>query len=205
MSRTANADEFRNRLQRIGGQYRHVFKPQLQRLEEALDSGALARSALVDESTEVHERAYFVNALLNALNWRMDVEPDVGLPNLVPETGVRSMARGTKRFLDYFGMDCAGSRPLLVVETKRPSTLLPRLKPSRGDTTVADTIARGLRGESIGGDWDKWLRDDVGDYVRSIHVVLAVRDNQAEFVQACGAREHEAVVSVERPDPGDLV
>ena len=48
---------------------------------------------------------------------------------------------------------------------------------------------------------DVGILEDVG----AVHVVLAVRDCQAEFVQARGAAEHRAIIVVERPVRSDLV
>lgn len=107
-----------------------------------------------------------MNAFLAALNWRFDQTPDNGLPNLVPESPVRSQQRGTIRFLDYLGLERQTDNPLLIVETKRPSAELPStLEPA---ATYSEIVSRGLAGASLSGQWNQWLKD-LSDYVLSAH------------------------------------
>jgi hypothetical protein len=119
---------------------------------------------LLDESLEGHARAYIVNGLLAALNWRLDARPEDGLPNLVPEAPVRSHATATIRFFDYLGLEKGTNNPLLIVETKRPSAELPRAQSPAA--TYSEIVSRGLAGEKLKGEWSAWL-DDLRDYVRS--------------------------------------
>jgi len=107
-----------------------------------------------------------VNAFLAALNWRLDQNPEDELPNLIPEAPVRSQKSGTIRFLDYLGLERQTDNPLLIVETKRPSAGLPRtLEPA---ATYSEVVSRGLAGESLNGEWNKWLQD-LTDYLRSTY------------------------------------
>jgi hypothetical protein len=92
-----------------------------------------------------------------------------------------SVSSHTRRFLDYFGLEQDNGRPLLIVESKRPSSELPERSvsltnnntslrdsfaadPERG---VAEIIARGLGGQSIPGEWHEWLTT-LRDYVCSV-------------------------------------
>ena len=87
------------------------------------------------------------------------------MPNLVPEAPVRSVETGRVRFFDYLGLERETNDPLLIVETKRPSALLPRL--TKGESSwLPDVVARGLAGEPLTGEWSEWLRS-LKDYVRS--------------------------------------
>jgi len=138
-----------------------------------------------DESLEHHARCYLINALLAGLNWRLDLSLEEGLPNLLPEATVRSQASGTRRFLDYLGIEHETNKPLLIVEAKRPSSAIPvlatlpdisttdpRPAPAQGAIPVTGTdsvvISRGLAGKPLSGDWSRWLQD-LRDYVRSVN------------------------------------
>ena len=187
MSRIRNGDEFRTAFQRARADYDRIFKPQLDRVRALYDPlPAARRPPNIDESLEHHARCYVINALLAGLNWRLNFKLEDDLPNLLPEAGVRSQITGRRRFLDYLGIEHRTNRPLLLVEAKRPSAVLPvlltlpdipssRPGPSsvRGAIAVTDTdsvvISRGLAGESLGGDWPDWLSDLRG-YVRSVRV-----------------------------------
>lgn len=167
MTRTRNSDDFLLQIRGIQKAYRGTFAPQIARI----------RSKYIDEPEdeldqilEVHARHYVVNAILAALNWRLDMSPEDGLPNLIPEAAVRSGERGTIRFLDYFGLEKRTEKPLLIVETKRPNTELPRTRTPVA--TLSEVICLGLRGEPlINKDWNTWLTD-LRDYVCTISDVL---------------------------------
>ena len=79
----------------------------------------------MDESLEAHIRVHVVNCLLAALNWRLNASPEDGLPNLLPEAPIRSTRAKSVRLFDYLGLESGDNSPLLIVETKRPSTSLP--------------------------------------------------------------------------------
>lgn len=105
MSRVRNADEPYQQLRKICADYDHFFKPRISAIREKYEKTPMGKPPrFVDDSLEAHIRVYVVNALLAALNWRLDAKPEDGLPNLVPEAPIKSEERGTTRFLDYFGL-----------------------------------------------------------------------------------------------------
>lgn len=180
MSLVGSADQFVLAYRHIRGGYDQVFRPLIEGLRHRfvdgvkasvapaqVDQAAEVAAAVVDLNLEAHARAYLINAFLAALNWRMDAEPQFGLPNLGPEIAVQSLAWDTRRFLDYLGFERATGDALLVVETKRPRESLPRFKKAEPVGTYSEVIARGLLGERLIGDWNEWLTD-LTDYVRSI-------------------------------------
>lgn len=164
MSRIRNADESLLQFRRIIEEYEGRFAPRLRALRERYTG--TPEGGLLDHSLEVHVRVYIVNALLAALNWRLNASPDDGLPNLVPEAPVRSESRKSVRFLDYLGLEGRTDDPLLLVETKRPSASLPRALTSA--ETYSEVLSRALGGERLTDEWSGWL-DDVTDYVRSTY------------------------------------
>jgi len=107
MSRVRNADDFLLLFRGIKERYESVFAPLVAKIKGtfAEDPGELPPA--VDESLEAHVRAYVVNAMLAALNWGLDKSPERELPNLLPEAPVKG-ASGTRRFLDYLGIDDGG-------------------------------------------------------------------------------------------------
>jgi hypothetical protein len=167
--RSANADDFVIAVNGISDSYKTTFKPQLDILDAAYVSNA---SPAILEVREVHARAYIVNSLLAALNWRMTATESDDLPNLAPEVSVTSQQRGTTRYMDYLGFEAGKERPLLVVETKRPGADLPSLVEANIALPYDEVFSRGLKGERLTGEWNKWLSDDVGDYVRSSYAAL---------------------------------
>lgn len=123
MSRIRNADEFRTAFQRARGDYDRIFRRQLAEVRAWYDVfPAERRPPDFDESLEHHVRCYVINAFLAGLNWRLDLKLEDGLPNLLPEVGLRSAASGTRRFLDYLGVEHATNNPPIIVEAKRPSS-----------------------------------------------------------------------------------
>jgi hypothetical protein len=186
VKRIANADEFRVAYDRIRGTYRVTFQRQLDALRAWYDGlPREQRPPDFDEALEYHARCYLINGLLAGLNWRLDLSLEDGLPNLFPEIGVLSEASGTRRFLDYLGIERSTNNPLLIVEAKRPNSHLPDLatlpdipiKRTRQATaqsaiSITDTgsvvISRGLAGKPLSGDWSQWL-EDLRDYVRSVN------------------------------------
>lgn len=172
MSRVRNADESCQQFRKICADYERLFQPRISAIREQFErspAGQIPRS--VDESLEAHIRAYVVNALLAALNWRLDARPEDGLPNLVPEAPIKSEERGTTRFLDYFGLERQTEDPLLVVETKRPNSPLPRVAMDSEDRLawrIPEIISQSLAGEPVMGEWSEWLAT-LQDYIRSIY------------------------------------
>lgn len=163
LSRVRNADEFLLRFRGIRNKYEMLFAPRIAQIRGKY-AGAPEQN-LLDQELEIHAREYFVNAFLAALNWRLDARPEDGLPNLIPESPIRSDERSTVRFLDYLGLEKQTGNPLLIVETKRPSAPFLRLMKSV-ETTYSEVVSRGLAGDQLNGEWNTWLRD-LGDYVRS--------------------------------------
>lgn len=170
MSRVRNADESKLRFRAARGDYEWRYRPLIDKVRAQYanypDTPSGRVPPYIDEALEAHCRVYLVNALLNALNWRLDCSLEEGLPNLVPESQIISAERGTRRFLDYLGLERDTRKPLLIVETKRPSSSLPRrLKPVSYDSW-SYIICNGLTGADLTGEWNEWL-ETLRDYVCS--------------------------------------
>jgi hypothetical protein len=124
LSRVRHAAEFLHQIQRLRQDYERKYRPRVEEVRAQYSSNPTGNGPpVIDECLEAHIRAYLVNGFLSALNWR--IMPDDCLPNIVPESPVQSLERGTTRFLDYLGIDNDASRPLLLVESKRPYVQLP--------------------------------------------------------------------------------
>jgi hypothetical protein len=163
VSRIRNADDFLIEYRRIQADYDYKFKDIIADIREKYADGP--STSIVDQSLEAHLRAYKINALLAALNWRLDRTPVDDLPNLIPEAPVRSQDRKTIRFLDYLGLENESQEPILIVETKRPSAQLPYAeKPA---ATYSEVISQGLKDEPLSDDWNQWLKD-LTDYFCSV-------------------------------------
>jgi hypothetical protein len=175
VSRVRNADESLMRFRKARADYECSYKPRLGEIRAMYSNNpADMVPPAIDESLETHSRVYLVNAMLSALNWRLDCSPEEGLPNLVPESPDASVLKGTRRFLDYLGLERDIQKPLLIVETKRPRSLLPQirepvLKNEYGPSVnyLPFVIRDGLRGAKLTGKWNEWL-DTLSDYVRSV-------------------------------------
>jgi hypothetical protein len=166
VSRVRNATEFLRLLLRARDDYRTIYRRLIEDIRTQFarnPSGQVPPD--IDESLEAHMRVYFVNVFLNALNWRMELSPQNGLPNLIPEAPIESSSAGSTRFLDYLGLEGGGGRPLLIVETKRPSSKLPR---KRTKDAIRKAICDGLTRANLGREWNEWL-GTLQDYVRSVH------------------------------------
>lgn len=177
MSRARNAEDFLQEYRRIRFKYDALYRPRIEAIRASYsDNPAGSPPPSVDNALEAHLREYVVNAFLRALNWRMDVSPEDGLPNLVPEAPVTSSSEGTTKFLDYLGTEREGSDPLLIVESKRPRSPLPKRKAAAGkssvtamaDEPVEAVISAGLGGAELAGDWNEWL-ETLRDYVQSAY------------------------------------
>jgi hypothetical protein len=161
-----NANEFLAEFRRLQKRYERDYGPLQQKIRAKYASEPPTIRRYVDQSLEFHIREYVTNALLSALHWRMNVDVIEGLPNLVPEVPVGKGEEGKTRFLDYLGVDISTDcDPLMIVEAKRHSSDLPRLalakKPA---STYSEIVARGLAGETLGGEWPKWLKA-LNDYI----------------------------------------
>ncbi len=149
---------------RTCGKYEQVFGPLITKVRRKY--AGKPEEKLVKDSLEVHSKAYIVNTLLAALNWRLDTSPEGDLPNLLLEAPMRSEKRSTVRFLDYLGLERETNNPLLIVETKRLSANLPQAFELAA--TYSEIISRIFAGESLKGEWNQWLKD-LCDYVRSAY------------------------------------
>ena len=188
MSRIRNADQLLTefRRQRLIYERYHVeicerIRREYTDLSMPADEKAAQLKAAEDTLLEAHARVFMINSLLGALNWRMDVAVEEDAANLIPEVPLTSITHNTTRFLDYLGLEHSDGRPLLIVESKRPSSKLPvlhtRLEGYRpplreGVATdlewgIAEAIARGIVDQSISGEWNAWLAT-LRDYVRSV-------------------------------------
>jgi hypothetical protein len=166
VSRVRNATEFLRRIRNAREDYLDIYKGQIDETRARFTENPLGQVPPdIDESLEAHLRVYFVNAFLNALNWRLEKSPQDGLPNLIPEAPIASSGEGTIRFLDYLGTESEGGKPLMMLETKRPSSKLPRKRMRR---TMSEVVCEGLGGTNLGKDWNGWLQT-LQDYVRSVY------------------------------------
>jgi hypothetical protein len=169
VSRVPNAYEFLRRFRKACDDYNRLFEPRIAKVRAEYAKSPVGKPPpSVDESLEAHIRVYVVNALLAALNWRLDAKPEDGLPNLIPEAPIASEEKGTTRFLDYLGFERQTNSPLLIVETKRPSSVLPQPMTPFDSSSDPEIISRGLAGEPLMGQWSEWLAS-LRDYARSVH------------------------------------
>jgi hypothetical protein len=164
MSQARNADEFLLRFRGIRKAYEDHIAPLVAKIRE--EYTGKPGEDLLDQTLEAHIRAFAVNALLAALNWRLDARAEDGLPNLIPEAPVLSQRSGTIRFLDYLGLERETNNPLMIVETKRPRAELPHTR--KPATSYSEVVSRGLAGEPLKGEWNDWL-PDLRDYIRSVY------------------------------------
>jgi hypothetical protein len=169
-----NADESLQIYRGAQAAYQERFKSLIARVRATYAKGA---DPSVDDALEEHGRAYVINEMLRALNWRDGAGAEIGLTNTIPEAPVTSAAspKRTTRFLDYLGIEheqC--DAPLLIVEAKRFSSSLPRLaSPTVTPATYSELFALALDGEPVHGEWQDWL-DTLRDYARSVAAKVAM-------------------------------
>ena len=190
MSRVRNADEFFQKFRRLRRAYEEDLGPLIAReRDQYVYKTASKPPASFDDNLEIHLRVYFINTLLESLNWRFDRDTYGNTPNLLPEAVVRSVQSGHRRYLDYLGFEAETDRPLLIVETKRPNSPLPRRTDaavtSSTDLSSQDirlllrqTLLDGLSGEKLDGEWNEWL-ETLRDYVRSVHAATGSTPKRA--------------------------
>ncbi len=131
MSPSRNAEEFRQKYLQIRSRYEAAYRELIIRIRaKYINNGERRINRLTDESLEAHFREYFATPLLEALNWHLSVTVNEQRPNLVPESPVTAVSRGTILRLDYFGFERETLKPLMVVETKHPQSTLPKRKKS---------------------------------------------------------------------------
>ena len=169
MSGTASLDEFFDKLCRLRGDYedrtRRIADLCAALVGDQDDQGPHEDQAVL----EAHARACFVDGVLAALNWSI-LTPADGTGDLVPETPVRSSASGNIRFLDYLGLERYTTRPLVVVEVKRPGSPIPKIvgtPQGKVSYTPGAAICEGLRGRELNGKWSEWL-ETLRDYCKSL-------------------------------------
>ncbi len=167
MKRVRNATEFLGLFRGARLNYERSG-PLVAELRNQFDSTPLpaALRGAGEGRIEAHVRAYFIDPLLQALNWQVGTSSGEGL--IVPEVPIRSAQSGTTRFLDYSGIERNGGEPLLIAEAKHPKSSLP----TRGLSTVgydrSTQIAQGLQGIlSLEAEWKGYL-STLSDYVHSV-------------------------------------
>ncbi len=182
--RVRNATDFADRVRET-----YAFSDKLRELPVNITSRevpAAAAKQVNDQWREVHSRAYVIDHFLAALNWNVTVPGDpweyvqrVG--NAAIEVGVLSEARGTRRFLDYFGFEYENDNvvPHLLVEAKHPDCLIPVISNSVDvdnhpfkREAVCYLHHPELSAECLNREWKEYL-DTLRDYCRSVHNQLS--------------------------------
>lgn len=150
--------EFRSTLVQLHARYR-----------ERLDGFARDGGRRHADALEAQLRVWFVDRVLQALGWR-----GFGLTDEYPVDAIPGS--GEKRWrLDYLGhaRDDEGTVPLLVVETKRPSSPLPEFSSSElvfVGYSRRDLLVAALRGQvALAGEWADWLAKARGYVERLVH------------------------------------
>lgn len=174
MSRVRNANDFLKRFIQARGHYEKHYRPRVEEVRAKYKQNDEIDPLDIDNILEAQLREYFIDSFLGALNWRFDKNKGDELPNLIPEAQIQSIESGNTRFLDYLGLT-KDDKPLLIVETKRPNSLLPKKVEISGKSniypsikeTIKSAICAGLRGDSLSGDWNAWLKT-LKDYVVSV-------------------------------------
>src|SRR5262245_20873479 len=96
LRRVPSACELLRRFRKACDDYNRLFEPRIAKVRAEYAKNPVGKPPpSVDESLEAHIRVYVVNALLAALNWRLDAKPEDGLPNLIPEAPIASEEKGT--------------------------------------------------------------------------------------------------------------
>jgi hypothetical protein len=167
MKKNLQAYQFGEEFSHIRDAYENKYRSQIQRIRNSFSANQAQQSQpLLDECLEYHARVYVINGLFEALNWPILCEDD--MPSLIPEMPISSLEEGRKRYIDYLGINPSTNKPLLIVEAKRPSLGLPtivHIEPEIDPTNnIARSIVEGLKGKSLGREWDEILKQ-VKDYV----------------------------------------
>jgi hypothetical protein len=171
--RVRNGEEFKLEYRRIFRRYKESSIEQMVQLRCQYSSTLDNKADMISEKDllEAHVRRYFIDDLLKALNWQI-LTDDESQSQLIPEVPIKSDQKGSIRFLDYLGLEQGTQKPLLVVETKRPMSPLPKSK--KAYQSYEEIIAGGLGGETLGKEWDEWLHT-LRDYICSI-------SNKSDFI-----------------------
>ena len=158
MTRSRNADDFLKRYFDAQRHYKNFYRPRIDVARSEYKKKVENNSANTDYLLEAQLRQYLIDSLLKALNWRLDSETNYEFPNLVPEAQIQSSQTNNIKRLDYLGLD-SDNKPLLIVETKRPSSNLPQKVEISGkadfqtpqEDSIESIICSGLRGEMLTG------------------------------------------------------
>ncbi|OPX42368.1 hypothetical protein CLHUN_37870 [Ruminiclostridium hungatei] len=168
MSQTRNANEFLEKLRGITGRYIRLYR---KKIEDIRVQYAQVNARLIDDSLEAHARQYFINELLQALNWRLNYSPTDGMPNMMLEAPIRSDTNGEIKFLDYLGFENGCEKPLMIIEAKRPNVALPSpANETYVNRSPVELITCGLNGDmnALTGEWNKRITT-LRDYVCSLN------------------------------------
>jgi hypothetical protein len=174
VSRIQNAVDFQKKYLDALENYENVHRPRIKIARAHYKKKAENESSYVDDDLlEAQRRQYLIDSFLKALNWRLDSDTQNEFPNLIPEAQIQSSESTNTKFLDYLGLD-RQNKPLLIVETKRPNSLLPKRVNIPGVTDIrtpneeslASIIGSGLKGDKLSEKWNEWLQT-LRDYVQS--------------------------------------
>lgn len=166
---SANEVDFSNQFRKACADYEQEIRDQLRAVFNAMDP-AVRDNTSRDENLEEHIRTYVIDPLLESLNWRVG-------KNTIVEAFVRDRETHRRRRLDYLGFECNTTRPLLIVEAKRPDAPFLDVKrsaePGR-NYLYNDLLLQalhhlkdpGVQRPPLLDDWFEWLTD-VRDYCLS--------------------------------------
>ncbi len=152
-----NEEEVRNALVQARKFFDESYVPALTRAVASPD-------ALEANLLEAHTRSYFIDHALAALGWRMDMDPKGLPPSAIVEATVRSRSKGSSLRLDYFGFERETNRPLMVVETKRPSFPLPFRRSKGSELSSIPDLLVNSGDQDLTKDWVEAL-EQVREYV----------------------------------------
>ena len=190
---TRNATEFEKRFRRVRDDYQREYGPALAALSDLKPQTANASSKETQKELERIEQEQFkravleyqirlwvIDGLLYSLNWiQNSTWNEKPTPvNMLPEMTVKSL-QGTKRRMDYFGYETSTYRPLLIVEAKRPSDILPIPPGGVEAESISSLIVKSLRRRiKLPREWPDWL-DSLKDYVRSVKAEMGAYPSRA--------------------------
>ena len=157
MRRYYHPGEFRERFTHLIDEYENKYRPEIERIRNKFASELIPPE--IDDSLEYHARIYSVNGFFEALNWPLLDEDNS--PKIIPEAQLRSLTRGTTRFLDYFGFSITSNLPLMVIEAKRKSFCLPQVE------NLRIQLATQPSEDVLGKEWFEII-NTLKDYVISV-------------------------------------
>ena len=174
MSRVRNANDFLERFSEAKARYEYYYRTWIEKTRAKYEDNGKVENLLADSLTEAHIRQYFIDPLLNSLNWHLSIHSLDQFPNLIPEAQIQSSESGNVCFLDYFGLENDGT-PLLILEAKRPNIILPKRIQSLGNTDILlpseepvnSVVCAGLQKVPLTGKWNDYL-EQLKKYVISV-------------------------------------